>query len=125
MRAGTLPVLPAKTVQSGSTQCLRELAVHVDKAGSVVSIEGEQHPGLPNGVLKHSFVRNSGRLKHHGHNVMASCGEDTNTWQRKILVGEELHADRSLTMQLEGALVRADSAAKENTALRDSWVRLG
>jgi hypothetical protein len=27
------------------------------KQAAIVSIEGEQHPGLPNGALEHDFVR--------------------------------------------------------------------
>ena len=50
-----------------------------------------------NGPLEHDLVRDSGRILHYGYDVMAGCGEDANARQRKILVGEELPAENSLT----------------------------
>jgi hypothetical protein len=67
------------------------------KQAAIVSVEGDQDPALANGPLEHGFVRNSGRILHHGCHVVAGRREDTNARQRKILVGEELHAQKRLT----------------------------
>jgi hypothetical protein len=48
------------------------------KQVAIVSIEGKQHPGLTNSPLEHDLVRDSGRILHHGYDVMASCREDSN-----------------------------------------------